>query len=123
MIQLRGVVRSVFYELPGYRYFATMPMRVWDLASVAAMLWVFYRRVELVEPSRDPLGAEVLVASEPRGDAPSSRELWETLPEQLQGAIGNSGSEKRGLVYLLAPYLYAELLGQLPGPSTVAGSD
>ncbi|ALL00859.1 hypothetical protein Pyrde_0809 [Pyrodictium delaneyi] len=81
--QFRGIVARVFYELPGYRYLTTMPTRLWDLASVAAMLWIFYNHVYLEKPSRDPWGAEVLVAMEPRETAPSSGELWETLPEQL----------------------------------------
>ena len=61
---LRGVTERVFVKLPDYEA-AKMPVRLWDLAGIAATLWAGFKDVDFL-PIRTARSG-FLIAKEPRG--------------------------------------------------------
>ncbi len=61
---LRGVTERVFVKLPDYEV-AKMPVRLWDLAGIAATLWAGFKDVDFL-PIRTARSG-FLIAKEPRG--------------------------------------------------------
>ncbi len=82
--QLRGMVQKAYYKLPGLAFVGTAPTRLWDVPSIAATTWLFYQEVH-IEAYKWRRELKVIVAQKPRKNAPSNKELWSTLPEQLEG--------------------------------------
>ncbi len=70
------------YVVPGFQYIGEARSRLWDLATVLTITWLFYERVELYGSSK-PGVESVVVAREPRGRAPSARSLIDTLPSRI----------------------------------------
>ena len=61
---LRGVTERVFLKIPDYEA-AKMPVRLWDLAGIAGMLWAGFKDVDFL-PIRTARSG-FLIAKEPRG--------------------------------------------------------
>lgn len=61
---LRGVTERVFVKLPDYEA-AKVPVRLWDLAGIAATLWAGFKDVDFL-PIRTARSG-FLIAKEPRG--------------------------------------------------------
>ena len=76
----RGVFRRLFLDLVSMNR-AVMEYRMWDVASVAAILWVFFRDVDF-KPLRSYLRG-FLIAKEPRGLDPDE---YRSLPSIAEGS-------------------------------------
>jgi len=46
----RGVFKRVTYTLPGFTKIAALEYRFWDLASIAALGWLFFNNIDIVPP-------------------------------------------------------------------------
>ncbi len=80
----RGVFRRLFLDLVSMKR-AVMGYRMWDLASLAAILWVFFRDIDFV-PLRSQISG-FLIAREPRG---LGAEPYSALPSIASRASGNT---------------------------------
>jgi len=65
----RGMVKRIALELPSMKM-AEMEAKFWDIASTAAITWVFFRDVDFISLGRPYYG--ILIAKEPRGLDPSN---------------------------------------------------
>lgn len=77
---LRGVQRRLVYELPELRYLGVMETRLWETSQVMATAWVYYESVEALDYTEGRRVSKVIVARNPRPEAPSWRRLLETHP-------------------------------------------
>ncbi len=82
--QMRGMVQKAYYKLPGLAFVGTFPTRLWDVPSIAAITWLFYQEIH-IEAYKWRKELKVIVAQKPRKNAPSNKDLWSSLPEQLEG--------------------------------------
>ncbi len=64
----RGVFRRAYYMLPGFKEVSELPTRFWDLAGVAVLGWMFFRKVDIVLSSDHgvPRIPDIVLLSEPR---------------------------------------------------------
>ena len=76
----RGVQRRLVYALPELRYMGVIESRLWETSQVMAAAWIYYRRVETLDYTKGKRSSKVIVASNPRAQAPSWRELLATHP-------------------------------------------
>ena len=83
----RGVQRRLVYALPELRYMGMIEARLWETSQVMATAWIYYRRVETLDYTEGKRSSKVIVARNPRGQAPSWRELFETHPLRNSGRI------------------------------------
>ncbi len=87
----RGVQRRLVYALPELRYMGVIESRLWETSQVMAAAWIYYRRVETLDYTEGNRSSKVIIARNPRAQAPSWRELFETHPLRNSG-----GSPARG---------------------------
>ena len=76
----RGVQRRLVYTLPELRYMGVIEARLWETSQVMAAAWIYYRRVKTLDYTEGKRSSKVIVARNPRAQAPSWRELFETHP-------------------------------------------
>jgi len=81
---LRGVQRRLLYKLPEMKYIGRVESRLWEVAQVLALMWLFYREVKLHD-HKEVTGyisriTKVLVAKQPRMTCTKWEELAADLP-------------------------------------------
>lgn len=70
------------YLIPGFQYIGEARSRLWDIATILTITWLFYEKIEL-NRSNKPGIETTIIASKPREKAPSARSLIKTLPNQI----------------------------------------
>ncbi len=71
------------YLVPGFQYIGETRSRLWDIATISTITWLFYEKVELIK-SNKPGVETIVMASKPRERAPSAKSLISTLPNQIR---------------------------------------
>ncbi len=79
--EYRGFQERSYYRVPGMEYLGTMKSRLWDLASIIGINWIFFRNVE-IRSFRDFREARVIVSWDKRRERPSWEELYSSLPSE-----------------------------------------
>ncbi len=78
----RGVQRRLAYKLPQLEYLGITESRLWEASQIAAVARIFYKNIEVLDYIEPVLGrnTKVIVASNPRENTPSWRELARIPP-------------------------------------------
>jgi len=75
----KGVQRRLAYRLPTLEYLGVVESRLWDIAQVTALAYIFYSSVKTYSHLEMERATKVVVAAGPRASAPSWRELADDL--------------------------------------------
>ena len=79
-----GSVERVVYDARTMLYQGIMRTRIWEMSTIAGYAWLFFKRVyrdHYLEQTGGGRAATVVIASEPRSNAPGWEELWGSLDE------------------------------------------
>ncbi len=79
--EYRGVQERSYYRIPGMEYIGRMRSRLWDIASIIGINWIFFRNVE-IRSFRDIREARAIISWDTRKEKPGWEELYNTLPSQ-----------------------------------------
>jgi len=71
----RGVQRRLVYKLPSLEYLGVVESRLWDVAQIAALTWLFYVNIKTYDFQDLKRTSKVIIAYPPRRTAPRWREL------------------------------------------------
>ncbi len=82
----RGIYKRGYYLVPGFREVGVMSVKMWDLASIAAYGWCFFREVDIVSgltfTAKRRRKGYIILLKEPRKT--SLEEDYSNLPGFLQ---------------------------------------
>ena len=73
----RGIQFRSYYIIPGFKYIGKMKSRLWDIASIASVVWIFFRRIDILK-TKDLRETNVVVGWGKR----NIKNLWEELYEE-----------------------------------------
>jgi len=81
---LRGVQRRLLYKLPEMKFLGRVESRLWEIAQVLALVWLFYKEVNLYEHKEVTRNisrnTKVIIAKHPRETAAEWKELIKSIP-------------------------------------------
>ncbi|MEB3780230.1 MAG: class I SAM-dependent methyltransferase [Desulfurococcales archaeon] len=80
---LRGVLRRLAYKIPELEYIGIVESRLWDVSQITSMAWIFYKYVDIQSSIDLKRPTSVIIASSPRENAPSWKDLASTIPTPL----------------------------------------
>ena len=84
---LRGVQRRLLYKLPEMKYLGRVESRLWEVAQVLVLTWLFYEDVDLHEHREMGRNTKAIVAKHPRKSATKWSELVKSARTPLLALI------------------------------------
>jgi len=76
--EYRGVQHRRYYRIPGMEYLGVMKSRLWDIASIVGINWIFFRNVDILS-FKDFRDTKVILSWRKRGEAPSWTDLYSSI--------------------------------------------
>jgi hypothetical protein len=84
----RGVQKRLIYKIPQLEYMGIRESRLWEISQVAAIAWIFYKKIKIYEYSEiSGRNTKVIVAYQPRKNTPNWMELTKTLTNDIQESV------------------------------------